>query len=281
MLGRPLHEIAIAENLKRLCSRYDSVSDVSRRLGINRQQLNKYLAGVSHPSLRNLRRITDFFGVDEFEILLPPEEFAAKVLPRRPKIAAPTAFVPALLPPSRADSQALLAPYCGFYHVYFHTPVWSNHIVRALVHVYQTDGRTATRTVERLREATTRGQTQGQTGPVQKFRGTLTHVVDRLCILEYETLIGELASMTVLYPSHRNALRLLTGVMVGVASGGSRQPFASRIVYEFIGRTIDARVALMKCALFSPNDDSVPEAIRSRIRNTIEPGESVLVPRAY
>ncbi len=277
MLGRPSHAIAIAENLQRLCSRYDSVSDVSRRLGINRQQLNKYLSGASHPSLRNLRRITDFFGVDEFEILLPPEEFAAKVLPRRPNIAAPSAFVPAVQSPSPAESQALLAPYCGFYHVYFHTPVWSNHIVRALVQVYQTDGRTATRTIERLREAATRGQT----GPVQKFRGTLTHVVDRLCLLEYETLIEELASMTVLYPSHRNALRLLTGVMVGVASGGSRQPFASRVVYEFIGRTIDARAALRKCALFAPDDDAVPEAIRSRIRNTIEPGESVLVPRAY
>jgi transcriptional regulator with XRE-family HTH domain len=251
------------------------VSEVSRKLGINRQQFNKYLSGASFPSLRNLRRITDFFGVDEFELLLPPREFEAKVLPRRP---ATQATGPAALPPrSATPHQDLLAPYCGFYYVYFYTPVWSSHIVRALTEIYQADGRTATRTIERLREV----RPLARKGPVQKFRGDVTHVVDRLCIVEHETLVDQLASMTFLYPSHRHSLRLLTGVMVGVASGGSRQPFASRVVYEFIGKKIDGRAALAACGLFLPDDDAVAEEIRSRIQNTIAPGESVLLPRAY
>ena len=75
-------EVAIAANLRKLCSLHTSVAEVSRRLGINRQQLNKYLSGDAFPSLRNLRRITDFFGVDEFEVLLPPPEFATSVLLR-------------------------------------------------------------------------------------------------------------------------------------------------------------------------------------------------------
>jgi transcriptional regulator with XRE-family HTH domain len=277
MSARDHHEVAIAANLRRLCSLYASVSDVSRKVGINRQQFNKYLAGTSFPSLRNLRRITDFFGVDEFEILLPPDEFAQKVLPQQARMVRPPAAMPDFLPSPPETSQAFLAPYCGYYYVYFHTPVWSNHIVRALTRIHQADGRTATRTIERLREVRVRGRA----GPVQKFRGNVSQVVDRLCILEYETLVKELVSMTFLYPSHRHALRLLTGVMVGVASGGSRQPFASRVVYEFIGQTIDGREALGACGLFSPDDDAVPEEIRSRIRNTIDPGESVLLPRAY
>ncbi|RAZ91741.1 hypothetical protein DPM33_04400 [Mesorhizobium hawassense] len=224
-----------------------------------------------------MRRITDFFGVDEFEILLPPEEFSQKVLPNQAAVVRPPTITPGFLPSPPETSQIFLAPYCGFYHVYFHTPVWSNHIVRALTRIHQVDGRTATRTFERLREVRARGQA----GPVQKFRGNVSQVVDRLCILEYETLVEELVSMTFLYPSHRHALRLLTGVMIGVASGGSRQPFASRVVYEFIGQKIDGRAGLGACGLFLPDDAAVPEEIRSRIRNTIDPGESVLLPRAY
>ena len=271
-------EVAIAANLRKLCSLHPSVAEVSRRLGINRQQLNKYLSGDSFPSLRNLRRITDFFGVDEFEILLPPAEFAASVLPRsagaKPQ---PTAGMAGFLPAPSEGSQMFLAPYCGYYHVYFCTPVWSNHVVRALTRIYQQDGRTATRSIERIRD----GRSGRTAGPVQKFRGIVAQVVDRLCILEYETFVEELLSMTFLYPSHRHALRYLTGVITSIASGGSRQPFASRIVYEYLGRKIDARAVLGACGLFPFESESITEEIRSRVGNDIAPGEGVLFPRPY
>jgi hypothetical protein len=69
--------------------------------------------------------------------------------------------------------------------------------------------------------------------------------------------------------------------MIGVASGGSGQPFASRIVYEYLGRKINARAALGACGLFLLGDESIAEEIRSRVRNDIGPGEGVLVPRSY
>lgn len=269
-------KIAIATNLRRLCSFYVSVAEVSRKLGINRQQFNKYLSGASFPSLRNLRRITDFFGVDEFELLLPPAEFEAKVLPKARDIPRSLIGLPEA-PQSSSSHQSSLVAYYGFYHVYFYTPVWSSHIVRVLTEIYQADGRTSTRTIGRLREV----GTSMQRGPVQKFRGNVTLDADRLCVLEREIPVGSYASMTFLYPSHRRALKLLTGLMVGVASGGSRQPFASRVVYEFIGKEIDRRAALSACGLFSSEDRRIAEEIRLRINNTITPAESVLLPRAY
>mgnify|MGYP001972390984 CR=1 FL=1 len=42
-----------------------SIAAVCRRVGINRQQFNKYLAGAVRPSRHNMRRICDFFGVTE------------------------------------------------------------------------------------------------------------------------------------------------------------------------------------------------------------------------
>ena len=277
-MSRFASDVSIAANLRMLCSLYPSVSEVSRKLGINRQQLNKYLAGTSHPSLHNLRRITDFFGVDEFEIMLPAEAFQASVLPRRVEAEKKQAAAsPSLMPAHSEEMQQKLANYCGYYHVYFCTPVWSNHVVRALTKVFQRDGRTLTKSIELLRDRRA-GTTQG---PVQKFSGQMSLVVDRVCVLEYETAIDELLTMTVLYPSHRRSLRFLTGLLTGVASGGSRQPFASRIVYEFLGRKIDGRAAIRACGLFLPDDPSISEDIRRRVVNEIAPNEAVLLPRSY
>jgi transcriptional regulator with XRE-family HTH domain len=277
-MPRPARDIAVAANLRTLCSLYPSVSEVARRLGVNRQQFTRYLAGESVPSLRNLRRITDFFGVDEFEILLPPREFSASVLPRRREAAASEAPAPAPgLAPVADGSQDYLAPYCGFYHVYFCTPVWSNHVVRALTRIQQRDGRTVSRSIERLRD----NRSGRRDAPVQKFSGVVSQVVDRICILEHETAVRELSTMTVLYPSHRRALRLLTGVMSGIASGGGRQPFASRIVYDYLGRKTDIRAALQACGLFAFDDPAIPADIRERVANDVDPAAGVLLPRPY
>ena len=63
------------ENLRLLCSYYKSIADVCRRLSVNRPQFNRYLSGTTFPSNSTLRRICDFFGVEEHEILLPQSQF--------------------------------------------------------------------------------------------------------------------------------------------------------------------------------------------------------------
>lgn len=60
-------------NLRRLSERYDSISDLSRQLGINRTQFNRYLSGESFPRPDVLARVCDFFGVDA-RVLLEPME---------------------------------------------------------------------------------------------------------------------------------------------------------------------------------------------------------------
>ncbi|WP_315983591.1 helix-turn-helix transcriptional regulator [Aliamphritea spongicola] len=47
-------------NLQFLCGFYSSISEVCRRLEINRQQFNRYLNGKAFPSFKNLKKICDF-----------------------------------------------------------------------------------------------------------------------------------------------------------------------------------------------------------------------------
>jgi transcriptional regulator with XRE-family HTH domain len=64
------------ENLRRLSQQYSSISDLSRRLGINRTQFNRYLSGESFPRPDVLDRICDFFDVDARILLDPVDEIA-------------------------------------------------------------------------------------------------------------------------------------------------------------------------------------------------------------
>ena len=60
-------------NLRRLAEQYPSISELSRQLGINRTQFNRYLSGESFPRPDVLDRICSFFDVDA-RILLEPVE---------------------------------------------------------------------------------------------------------------------------------------------------------------------------------------------------------------
>ena len=50
-----------AVNLKFLCGFYSSISEVCRRLEINRQQFNRYLSGKSFPSYKNYKTLLIIF----------------------------------------------------------------------------------------------------------------------------------------------------------------------------------------------------------------------------
>ena len=68
-----------AENLRLLSSYSPSISELARRLGINRSQINKYLSGTSTPRPALLRRICDHFGVEIHEILMPHSDFSGLI----------------------------------------------------------------------------------------------------------------------------------------------------------------------------------------------------------
>jgi len=270
---------ALAENLRFLSAHFTSVAEVCRNLGMNRQQFNKYLSGQSEPTLHNLKRITDFFGVDEYEITLPHKEFVRLVRPKRGQVRE-TLLLEQLLTQidmADAESQAALAAYEGTYAAYFCSPVWSNHIVRSLTTMSFAAPNCLTKSVQRL-YLPGGGRSMKVT---QKFNGVVRNIVDRLYVVEYEANSKDLASFTILYPSHRRQLQFLTGIMVTVASGGSRQPFSTRVAYQYLGKDIDLRKEIARCHLYPVDSPDVPEEVRSRITDRSDPGRNFLLAQSY
>lgn len=63
-------------NLRQLADQYPSISELSRQLGINRTQFNRYLSGESFPRPDVLDRICRFFEVDARILLTPVDHIS-------------------------------------------------------------------------------------------------------------------------------------------------------------------------------------------------------------
>jgi hypothetical protein len=115
----------------------------------------------------------------------------------------------------------------------------------------------------------------------QKFNGVVRNIVDRLYLVEYEANSKDLASFTILYPSHRRQLQFLTGIMVTVASGGARQPFSTRVAYQYLGKDVDLRKEIARCHLYPVDSPDVPEEVRSRITDRADSARNFLLAQSY
>ncbi|WP_181178373.1 helix-turn-helix transcriptional regulator [Mesorhizobium sp. B4-1-3] len=259
----------LSQNLAFLCSYYPSIAAVCRRLQINRQQFNKYLSGQTWPSRRNMRKICDFFGVSEGELLMEHQRFAEIVgLRRRPLPIQPTdvmAHVEQLY-----QHSGDLGRYVGYYFRYFYSFGYAGKIIKCLVIIYEKDGRYFWRCLERL-------ATVGKQGvKTTKYAAALLLLGDRIFALEYETFLKSSVTEVILYKSYHPSVAYLIGVQTGMPLLRGRRPAASLVLLEYLGKSVDQKKALRACGLFNEDDSAIDPSIRSLITNRIPEGTFVL-----
>jgi len=245
-------------NLGLLCSYQPSIAEVCRRIGINRQQFNKYLNGSAMPSRRNLRAICDFFGVSESEITLEAPDFADIVsLRRREAEECP-------LGPAREAVRTLLATtdslekYEGYYFRYFPSYGSPGKFVKSLGCIRRNGTNHYWKNNEILKTDT--GMPHRGFG---KWHGIFLSFADRLYLVEYDTATTATPiSSSIFFPCHRSKLDFLVGVQTGSPLRRGRAPCVSRVVLEYLGREIDIRPHLARCGLLSPgNPELSPQVI--------------------
>lgn len=129
-----------ADNLRRECFRYPSISAVCAGAGINRQQFNKYLAGKSLPNTKTLDRICQFIGVSEEELFVsnppPSPPLADSIVPSSKRwLGAPLASLASALDKltNGAISIGATAIRPGLYSCYFPLEGTSHHLMSSLV----------------------------------------------------------------------------------------------------------------------------------------------------
>ncbi|MCL4069360.1 helix-turn-helix domain-containing protein [Pseudomonas sp. GX19020] len=258
-------------NLSLLCSYHHSVAEACRRLKMNRQQFNKYLNGQSRPSRRNMRRLCDFFGVTETEILMEPSQLEQIISLRRvpdpqPQPGEASAHVEALYRHSQS-----LEKYVGYYYRYFYSFGNNGLITKSLVSVYRRNDRYYWKNIEIMRDPAT-----GKVVGLSKYSGVLLYLADRIHVIEYETLDFKSLTQVTLYPSYRHQLLRLMGIQTGGPTRRGRKPGASKVALDYLGRSIDLRKALRAVGVFPPLAAALPADIPDLVMNRIEPGAYVL-----
>ncbi|MEX0760125.1 MAG: helix-turn-helix transcriptional regulator [Tistlia sp.] len=254
-------------NLGQLCSYHPSIAEACRKLGFNRQQFNKYLGGTSRPSRHNMRRICDFFGVTESEMLLEPERFAELVsLRRRPlengPLREPLRHLEALYRESGS-----LDRYHGFYYRYFYSFGYPGQIIKSLVQIFGHQGLTYWKNIEVTRS-------RDGHSDVSKYLGAALLLAERILVIEYETMLRNSVTQVMLFPSYSSRIDQLIGVQTGGPVRRGRKPAASRVLLEFIGREVDLRRALAGADIFEESE--IEPRIRALIGNAIPEGDYVL-----
>lgn len=268
----------LADNLRLLCNYKKSISEVCRELEINRQQFNKYLSGKTTPSGNNLRRICDYFGVEEHEVVLPADEFES-IIRVRPISDTSTDFrsrpeyerLDQLIESSSTD----LSKYEGGYNIYYYSTSFPNQILKGYGVIYKQDDRFYIKWIERLSQK----DSTSHNNFIYKIKGIVNTLGNRIFISGYEQILeNEMIHMT-LFPTYKNKVSLLSGLMLGVSGTDSREPVCQRVVLEYLGKHFSHRQALKGCGVFSADSAEIDEQIRNHIRNDLGPGESVLYAR--
>jgi transcriptional regulator with XRE-family HTH domain len=252
-------------NLRLLCSHYRSVAEVCRKLRINRGQFNKYLCGNSLPTPFNLKRICDFFGVEEYEIGLPTEQFIVLIGVKARRIS-PSSEVTApqrMLDHLRQQSSSQLKAHTGYYYEYYHAMTEPGSILCSLVHIYEEGQHFVYERNERL-------QIAGPDGEFEQYRyvGVAYYLQDRLFLIDYESLTSNEISQTILIPSFKSCITRLNGLKMGVSAADHRAPACSRVVWEYLGQEINRTNANRRVRLYSMNDPAIDDDLRGRLAQT-------------
>jgi len=235
-------------NLRVLSRKYASISDLSRRLGINRTQLNRYLSGESFPRPDVLDRICSFFDVDARILLEPVEtlstntqvlnnpflaDFMGKAAVRIPEESFPT----------------------GFYRFSRRSFIDATQFIVGLVYVFRDGDLTFVRGFE-AKDAM-RQQGLPTDARAREFRGYVTRQEDGIALI-----ISRHDAMTCSFNYLSRVSSFENNYWVGYVTRTMRETVTAtrvtRMVYEHLGRDTHAVLAAARRTGFHDADGLLP-----------------------
>lgn len=236
---------------------------------MNRPQFNRYLGGHAKPSAHTLKRFCDFFGVEEHELLLPHNQFTRLIQVRPRTIGEDVTSVPE----SEHIEHLLqlghqgLDKYLGYYFEYHLSMAYPGKLLRMLTCLEKRENKVYYQRTERLQETPEASVYHG------KYIGFATFLIDRIFMIDYETLTDQEITQTILFPTFKNRVTRLTGLKLGVSGSGERMPCCARVLYEYLGTSIDIRRALKLCGLYDLDSTDIDDNIKHAVSNDIQSNE--------
>lgn len=264
--------VNVGPNLALLCTYYNSIAEVCRLIGINRQQFNKYLNGSAYPSRKNLSRICNFFGVTEAEILFDQQSFSNLISLRREVLGG--GFLDPLLSRlvSLFERCENIDRYQGYFFRYFPSYAVPNKFVKALGYI----GKAGDLYYWKSNESLIVKEENVSYG-FGKWRGIFLKFSDRLYLVEYDSAnVTTPVASSIFYPCYRARVDYILGVQNGMPLRKGRQIRASRVVLEYLGAEVDVKSVMRQCGLFGAGDAELPTYVLELLDSKTAPGTLIL-----
>ncbi|WP_415920353.1 helix-turn-helix domain-containing protein [Tateyamaria sp. SN6-1] len=235
-------------NLRQLARTYPSISELSRQLGINRTQFNRYLSGESFPRPDVLARICDFFDVDARVLLEPVAAIEAGDDPLNTSFLGPflgrdVSFVPEETFPS------------GFYRFSRRSFLDQSKYVIGLVWVFRNKKTAFIRGFEA--RAAMAAQGLPMTRAAREFRGMLFRQEDGVA-----SMISRQGSRTASFNFLTRVSSFEQNYWVGYVARTVRESPDServvRMVYEYLGTGVGPAKAAGKAGGYCTADALLP-----------------------
>jgi transcriptional regulator with XRE-family HTH domain len=270
-----------AQNLREECTRFESIAEVCRGSGINRQQFNKYLSGSTIPNVRTLERMCSYFKIEDSQLFARIED-KGKILHLTPQknSSSPTSEDPLITFLHSINPKGIFPQYAppineiaeGFYNCYFPLEGFPNFLVRSILKIRVVNG--AMRFIRHTRMRSPHNR-----------RGHIAFGKHHGVVLDDNTsllLLGRNSSS----PHNITTIYVVKGPMYGlrIKSGlalllGITTSFACRVCIESIGSShTELRKALLETGITALDDPSISSAVRSTMAQTIESSSGILGP---
>ncbi|MEL6452620.1 MAG: helix-turn-helix transcriptional regulator [Pseudomonadota bacterium] len=235
-------------NLRILAQRYPSISELSRQLGINRTQFNRYLSGESFPRPDVLARICAFFDVDARVLLEPVDDITGGADPLTGR------FLRDFVGAGIHDLDEASFP-SGFYRFSRHSFIDKDRFVVGLVRVFRDDGATFVRGFEARAAMAAQGLTNRRDS--REFRGLVLRQEEGVA-----AMISRRDSMTASFNFLSRVTSFDNNYWVGYVARTVREvPEGDRVVrmvYEHLGNNFGRAKAAAKSGGYCNVDELLP-----------------------
>tara|TARA_R110002049_G_scaffold10127_1_gene50140 strand:+ start:101213 stop:102010 length:798 start_codon:yes stop_codon:yes gene_type:complete len=235
-------------NLRRLAENYASISELSRQLGINRTQFNRYLSGESFPRPDVLARMCAFFDVDARVLLEPVDQIALTQDPiNNPFLGDFVGAGARNVPPSLFPN--------GFFRFSRRSFVTHDVFVTGLVRVHRDGENTYLRGYENIQAM--KIQDLPTTARAREFRGIVTQQEDGIAIIasRHNTMTCSFNYLSRVASFENNFWVGYVTRTVPESAGGMR---ATRLVYEYLGHGMKTALPAARACGFSNAADLLP-----------------------
>ncbi|WP_235865285.1 helix-turn-helix domain-containing protein [Alloyangia mangrovi] len=247
--------------MRQLCEQQGSISQICRKIGINRQQFNKYLAGKHLPSTANIRAISNHFGLAPEVMFEAPEDFRALIdgdfletfnrLRRMPEVGT-------FLSTAMAVPDTLRDQIVGVYDRYHFSSIYPRRILRASMCIYPGADVLQHVYVERFPNPDDRSRTAYRF----KYHGFVFPIQGRIFTMDFETNQRNEMTFGIYSQIQRNTKSLMLGITSGIAANMYRQPFSTRQALHYRRPGLLKRSDLSRTSALDFNDPSIPAEVR-------------------